>query len=75
MEIKPVESRHVAGLGYDPATQELQVAFSTGTNYVYKGVPQETYDAMMASPSVGSFHALNIRNRFQWEKVTEDAPG
>lgn len=72
--MQPVMSRHVAGVGYDPDTQELQVAFSTGSNYVYKGVPQETYDALMQAESVGGFHALNIRTKFPFQKVTHE-PG
>lgn len=73
MEIQPVMSKHVAGVGYDPATQELQIAFSTGSNYVYQGVPQETYDALMQAESVGGYHALNIRSRFPFQKVNQDA--
>ncbi len=72
MEIKPVQSRHVAGVGYDPATQTLQIAFNTGSQYRYKNVPQETYDQMLEAESVGNFHALQIRNRFPFERVTED---
>ncbi len=74
MEIKPVMSRHVAGVGYDPESQSLSVVFHTGSQYVYKNVPQETYDAMLEAESVGSFHALQIRSKFPFEKVTND-PG
>ena len=73
MEIKPVMSRHVAGVGYDPESQTLQVAFNSGSQYVYKNVPQETYEAMLQADSVGSFHALQIRSKFPFEKVTTDA--
>ena len=72
VELKPIESRHVAGVGYDPATQTLRVAFQTGTQYDYLNVPPEVYEAMLAAPSVGSYQALQIRNKYEFQKVTDE---
>ncbi len=71
--MQPVQSRHVAGLGYDPLTQKLRVAFTTGTQYDYQNVPPEIYEEMLAAPSVGSYHALAIRNKYEFQKVTDES--
>ncbi len=67
-------SRHIAGIGYDPTSGDLHVAFHTGSRYVYKGVPQEAYDQMLAADSAGNYHALNIRNKYPYEKVEDQPP-
>ncbi len=72
VDLKPIESRHVAGVGYDPETHQLRVAFSTGSQYDYKDVPPEVYEQMLQAPSVGAFHALQIRNKYEFKKVTDE---
>lgn len=73
MDLIPMQSRHIAGVGYDPETQDLVVAFYTGSRYVYRGVPNDVYAALMDAPSTGNYHAMNIRGKYQYEKVTDDA--
>jgi len=41
MEYKKVESSNIAEVGYDPATQTLEVIFKNGRIYEYAGVDQQ----------------------------------
>jgi hypothetical protein len=67
-----VESSLIYGVHYDPDIQELTVVSeSTGGMYVYEGVPQEFYDALMAAESQGKFFTKHIENRFKWRQVND----
>jgi len=59
-----VDSSLLSKVGYDPDSHELTVIYrSTGNKYVYFGVPQETYNLMMAAESLGSYFVHNIKNK------------
>lgn len=49
----PVESSHIAALDYDGKT--LEVDFRNGTRYRYTDVDPEIYQALLDSPSKGSY--------------------
>jgi lysyl-tRNA synthetase class 2 len=51
---------------YDAATQDLRIVFQTGRRYIYKEVPQETFDGMKAAFSKGEFFNEHIRERFRF---------
>ena len=69
MDLTLVDSSLIYGVHYDDGTQELTVIFkSNGSKYVYEGVPQEAYDAMMAAESQGKFFLRHIKPRFKWRQ-------
>ena len=56
IELKPVISSNIGGIGYDPYNKLLKVAFKTKTGsntYLYEGVEQETYDGLYQAESIG----------------------
>lgn len=56
IELKPVISSNIGGIGYDPENKLLKVAFKTKTGsnmYLYEGVEQETYDSLYQAESIG----------------------
>jgi hypothetical protein len=55
MDRTPVESSMIASIGYDRATQTLELEFKSGAIWQYEGVPQSEYDALMAADSHGSY--------------------
>lgn len=63
MLLVPVLSSHLNAMGYDETTGELQIQFWNGTIYAYYGVPMETYQGLISSPSLGMFFHQFIRNR------------
>jgi hypothetical protein len=56
MERKAVKSSNIVSVGYDHASKTLEVEFKSGGVYRYADVTPERHAAMMAAPSVGSFH-------------------
>lgn len=63
----PVQSSNIASIGYDEATQTLEVEFkgrssTPNTLYKYEGVPKETHDKLMASHDVGKMFTSLVRN-------------
>ena len=52
MDIKEVNSSNLKGLGYDAQAQTLLVVFKSGRRYLYSGVPELEYRALMAATVV-----------------------
>lgn len=70
IELKPVKSSNLASVGFDPATNILAVKFN-GSDQVhhYHEVHPDVVAAMDEAPSVGSFFAKNIRDKYHHEVV------
>ena len=64
-----VASSNISSVGYDPATQTLEVEFLNGSIYQYFNVGQGLFDEMMASPSKGQFLNTYIRNGYPYSRV------
>lgn len=64
-----VESSLIAGVKYDAAKKVLTVALTSGDAYEYAGVPQATYDGLMAAESKGSYFTSNIKEKFEANKL------
>lgn len=59
LEKRAVYSSHVDTMGYDAATQELHVTYSTGKTAVYGDVPGDKWEKLKMAPSVGeALHQL-----------------
>ncbi len=56
IELKPVISSNIGGIGYDAENKLLKVAFKTKTGsntYLYEDVEQEIYDDLFTAESIG----------------------
>lgn len=73
MDMEPVKSSNVAEVGYDANQEILGVRFSSGKLYHYKGVASHVYEAMMASESIGSYFAKNVRSRYEFELIRSES--
>ncbi len=68
VNLQPVNSEAVQAVGYDQGN--LHVVYrSSPREYVYSGVPYATYEAMMASDSIGKFISQHIRKHFTAHEV------
>ena len=56
---------------YDRRRRELEIVFQSGRRYVYRDVPEETYDAMKEASSKGEFFNLHIRDHYTFERNGE----
>lgn len=72
--LKPVESKNVAAIGYDPATSTLAVQFKHGAGaiYHYPGVSADLHDKIHKAESIGKFVTANVVKAFP--KFTKHMP-
>ncbi len=69
MQKYSVASSNLASVGYDPATETLEVEFLSGSVYQYYNVPENVYDELMKESSKGRFLHYNIKNEYPYSRV------
>ncbi len=69
MEREMVESSTVLSVGYDSATETLEVEFKNGGIYQYYNVPVPLYQEFMASESKGKFLHVYIKPAYPCSRV------
>lgn len=60
-----VRSRNIRSIGYDDASQTLEIEFHSGGIYQYANVPKSVYDDLMHAPSHGSYFSRYIKGRYR----------
>jgi hypothetical protein len=65
---RPVDSTHLASVGYVPETSILEVEFRNGSIYPYFMVPESTVERLLAADSVGAFFNREIRPRHRFTR-------
>lgn len=65
----PVESSNLRSVGYDEATQTLEIEFHRGGVYQYYDVPSEVYQELLRAPSLGKYFYARIRNTYRYKRV------
>jgi hypothetical protein len=69
VQISPVVSSNIAGIGFDKESETLRVEFHNGSAFEYFDVPESLHAEFMQSESKGRFFAQNIKDRYQSQKV------
>jgi len=64
LEMVPVRSSALEAVGYDPATSQLRIQFTSGRVYDFFQVPEQVYAELMHAPSKGSYFNYHIRNTY-----------
>jgi KTSC domain len=65
-----VQSSAIEQVSYDPDAQTLIATFrDSGRTYVYDDVPEEVYDSLLFSDSVGAYFNAHIRDCFSYREV------
>jgi hypothetical protein len=62
MQRRPVSSTSIATIGYDAATQTLEIEFRNGRVYRYYGVEADTFEQLMKARSKARFMNAYIRD-------------
>lgn len=70
MRRQAVNSSNVASVGYDDATNVLEVAFKSGGVYQYSSVPRSIYEGMISAASVGSYFHKMVKDKYAFTKVS-----
>lgn len=69
------DSSNIAAVGYDPTRSTLLVEFKGGRAYEYANVSPDFFAAFVSAPSIGEYHARNIRAVFAHRRLPpEEAP-
>ena len=63
------KSSQLKSHGYDSASKTLAVQFKGGGTYHYAGVPQDVYDKLCKSESIGKFLGQAIKGKFGFVKM------
>jgi KTSC domain-containing protein len=67
MERIPVtQGRNISEVGYDAASQTLEIKFSSGGIYSYAAVPPEVHDKLIHDKSPGGYFATFIRPCYEF---------
>lgn len=69
MERKRVSSSAIRSVGYEAATQTLEVEFSDGSIVRYERVPPEIHRRFMAAPSPTSYFHDEIEESYTARRV------
>jgi hypothetical protein len=69
VERKRVNSSRIRAVGYDPASQALEIEFSDGKVLSYRGVSPEVHRQFMAAPSPTSFFEDKIDENFPSSRI------
>lgn len=69
MNREPVGSSSIVSIGYDAATETLEIEFENGGIYQYYNVSAAIHQQFMESDSKGQFHHANIKNSFPYARV------
>jgi hypothetical protein len=68
-QLRITDSTLFTQIGYDPQRGCLRVEFCNGTAYMYMGVPDTVFCALVGAQSRGSYYNKHIRSRFRSVKL------
>jgi hypothetical protein len=64
MERKKVNSEKIRSVGYDAASQVLEIEFSDGRVLQFSRVPSEVHRRLMAAPTIVSYFRDHIEDEY-----------
>lgn len=69
MERNPLTSSMVLSIGYEEASQTLEVEFKSGLIYQYYNVPAVVYEQLLTAESAGTFINTQVKPNFPFSRV------
>jgi hypothetical protein len=69
MKRTPVKSSNIKSVGYDPASQTLEVEFASGGVHQYAGVSTAQHAALLKAKSIGQHFHREIRTTHKAKQV------
>lgn len=67
---KQFDSANLAFGEYDATDSTLVITFKNGSRYRYKAVPPEVFNDLCTALSAGRFHAAEIKNVYENERLS-----
>lgn len=75
MNRAPVKSKGIRAIGYDAATQKLEVEFANGRVYEYFDVPPEVHKTLTTADSISTAFNQCIREIYEYRRAPEPDEG
>jgi KTSC domain-containing protein len=69
MQRIPVSSSSIASVGYDIPSITLEIEFLNGSTYQYFDVPENIYNELMHSGSIGNYLHSYIKGNYRFSRV------
>jgi hypothetical protein len=69
MKREPVDSSAINSVGYDRATNVLELELAEGEVYRYFAVPHRVHRELLAAGSIGRYFLSEIRDRYGYQRV------
>lgn len=64
-----VSSTNISSIGYDEATETLEIEFLSSAIYQYFNVPLNMHEQLMQAGSKGKFLHRHIKNKYPYSRV------
>ena len=64
-----VRSTNISSIGYDEATETLEIEFLSSAIYQYFNVPLTMHEQLMQADSKGKFLHMYIKNKYPYSRV------
>jgi hypothetical protein len=64
-----VRSSAISSVAYSRSKGLLEIEFTSGNRYRYRGVPDTVYEELMTAPSRGNYFLERIRDAYPAEKL------
>ena len=65
-----ISSSSIASAGYNKETKTLEIEFNSGAVYEYLDVDEDVFKSMKAADSAGKYFNMNIKNSYEFNKVS-----
>jgi len=65
----PVQSRAITSVGYDRATNVLELELAEGEVYQYYAVPRRVHQELLTADSIGRYFLSEIRGRYGYRRM------
>jgi lysyl-tRNA synthetase class 2 len=62
-------SSFITNVSWDPDSEILLLRFVSGSTWAYHDVPEDIYEALVRSPSVGEYFNKHVRNKYASESI------
>ncbi len=59
-----VDSSNIERIGYDLNSSTLRIEFKSNRTYDYFNVPENVFNELRSSSSIGGYHTKNIKNTY-----------
>ncbi|MGE8452092.1 MAG: KTSC domain-containing protein [Pseudomonadales bacterium] len=69
MDRQKVSSSNVQSVGYDAASETLEIEFNNGAVYQYFDVPERIYNDLINADSVGGYLAQHVKGTYRFSRV------